>query len=447
MVKMGFLRTTPCEDTHVVRTYNGRKIMKGDKRENKKGLSTIVATLLIILLVLVAVGIVWVVVKNVLQQNSEKIMLGRVTVDLEISKADVINFTHIGVIVKRNVGRGEISGIVFIAYNTDESEAVRRNVSLQELEEQDFRIVLSVVNASHIKKVAIAPIFMTKSGKEFFGDIEDEWIFPEEIALPVCGDGIVHYTEDCDDSDTTSGDGCSVTCTIESGWDCSGEPSVCGLEPVCGDETREGSEGCDDGDTTPGDGCSATCTVESGWTCNTATPNVCTPSGGSTNYIWTGELLLNSGFESGNIENWYTNGAYFETTNNPQAGSYAVWYNHPSNVNYYIQQDVDLSAWAGYINTGDAVINATGYGRSLEYPNHDTTRIQIFFLNSGKGIIGVAARDTGYISNGAWWKDGVTEYAIPTGTSYLRVWGNTYDLDGSTSGSLDSFSVMLGYEL
>lgn len=45
----------------------------------------------------------------------------------------------------------------------------------------------------------------------------------------------------------------------------------------CGDGMREGSEACDDADTSPGDGCSATCTVESGWTCTTPlmAPSTC----------------------------------------------------------------------------------------------------------------------------------------------------------------------------
>ena len=43
----------------------------------------------------------------------------------------------------------------------------------------------------------------------------------------VCGNGIVEGGEDCDDGNTSSGDGCSLTCTIESGYFCSGSPSVC----------------------------------------------------------------------------------------------------------------------------------------------------------------------------------------------------------------------------
>ena len=40
-------------------------------KNNKKGLSTIVATLLIILLTLVAVGIIWIVIRNVVQTGTD----------------------------------------------------------------------------------------------------------------------------------------------------------------------------------------------------------------------------------------------------------------------------------------------------------------------------------------------------------------------------------------
>ena len=43
----------------------------------------------------------------------------------------------------------------------------------------------------------------------------------------VCGDGTVSGTEECDDGDLMSGDGCSATCTVEPGFACTGSPSVC----------------------------------------------------------------------------------------------------------------------------------------------------------------------------------------------------------------------------
>ncbi len=121
-----------------------------------------------------------------------------------------------------------------------------------------------------------------------------------------CGDEIVGCGEQCDDGNTTPGDGCSATCQFESnccvehdgnGCDdpaceadvCAVDPQccsignwgpnceigandlceVCGNPPHCGDGSLDdyGLEGCDDGDSLPGDGCSPTCTVEPGWTC------------------------------------------------------------------------------------------------------------------------------------------------------------------------------------
>jgi cysteine-rich repeat protein len=92
-----------------------------------------------------------------------------------------------------------------------------------------------------------------------------------------CGDGIVGGAEQCDDNNTTSGDGCSGTCTIESGYICTGVPSVC--TAICGDGVKVSTEACDDSNTTSGDGCSGTCTVESGYTC-TGNPSVCTATCG-----------------------------------------------------------------------------------------------------------------------------------------------------------------------
>jgi cysteine-rich repeat protein len=89
-----------------------------------------------------------------------------------------------------------------------------------------------------------------------------------------CGDGIVHSSEGCDDSNSTDGDGCSQSCQVEIGWDCSGEPSTCVV--VCGDGIVHSSEGCDDSNSTDGDGCSQFCQVESGWDCEHE-PSTCLP--------------------------------------------------------------------------------------------------------------------------------------------------------------------------
>ncbi|MFO0557965.1 MAG: DUF4215 domain-containing protein [Polyangiales bacterium] len=143
------------------------------------------------------------------------------------------------------------------------------------------------------------------------------------VCTAVCGDGMRVGPEaamnGCDDNNMTNGDGCSSTCTIESGFTCMGAPSMCaatcgdgmrvGTEAcddgnlmtetecpygtatctrcnadctmslmltggTCGDGVINGMEECDDGFALGGDGCSATCTREAGFTC-TGTPSVC----------------------------------------------------------------------------------------------------------------------------------------------------------------------------
>ena len=66
---------------------------------------------------------------------------------------------------------------------------------------------------------------------------------------PICGDGIIESGEQCDDGNTTSGDGCSSQCQIESCFTCVGQPSICTPAPA--------GTACDDGNA---------CTV--GETCN-----------------------------------------------------------------------------------------------------------------------------------------------------------------------------------
>lgn len=88
-----------------------------------------------------------------------------------------------------------------------------------------------------------------------------------------CGDGILLSTEECDDGNTVSGDGCSASCTIESGFQCSsGQPSLCWS--TCGDGVTAANEKCDDGNTVSGDGCSSTCKPEFGYICK-GSPSVC----------------------------------------------------------------------------------------------------------------------------------------------------------------------------
>ena len=64
------------------------------------------------------------------------------------------------------------------------------------------------------------------------------------VAIRPMGDGVIDLWEDCDDSNIADNDGCSYWGEVETGWECSSEPSICTL---CGDGVVEASEECDDG--------------------------------------------------------------------------------------------------------------------------------------------------------------------------------------------------------
>jgi len=90
-----------------------------------------------------------------------------------------------------------------------------------------------------------------------------------------CGDGIhVAGNETCDDGNTTDGDGCSSTCGIEEGWNCTTSPvfGTTSCKEVCGNKAKTSGESCDDGNTAAGDGCSVECTVEIGYNCSGGSP-------------------------------------------------------------------------------------------------------------------------------------------------------------------------------
>ncbi len=106
----------------------------------------------------------------------------------------------------------------------------------------------------------------------------DDKIAWYENTTPTCGNGAVRLGEECDDGNTDDGDGCSATCTVESGYACVGEPSLCGLDCnensipdecdlACGptDDPCD-VDGCGQSTDTNGDGmpddCGACCTAQ-----------------------------------------------------------------------------------------------------------------------------------------------------------------------------------------
>ncbi|MEZ4287734.1 MAG: BspA family leucine-rich repeat surface protein [Polyangiales bacterium] len=106
-------------------------------------------------------------------------------------------------------------------------------------------------------------------------------------AADVCGNSVLEVAEACDDGNVVDGDGCSSSCLLENGENCTdstqcvsgqcdvGVTDVCTSSSACGDGIIDDGEGCDDGNTDADDGCSDTCEVEGGFVCVNE-PSECT---------------------------------------------------------------------------------------------------------------------------------------------------------------------------
>jgi hypothetical protein len=187
--------------------------------KNSRGLSTIVLTLIIIVISLVAVGIVWVVVQNLLNSGSKEVGLGKFTINLDIVRA-YEQAGNISVNVKRLSGSGELTKIKFILSDGTNSETVTEDVILDEMKDKTFSIHPTEIAATNVASVSIAPVFNSE-GTETTGDIADTYNIISGGIAPEEGQG-------------TGGEGCVPQCGNYQ----------CGTDPVCGQSC--GSCGADE---------------------------------------------------------------------------------------------------------------------------------------------------------------------------------------------------------
>lgn len=94
--------------------------------KNKRGLSEIVITLIMVALVLVATGLVWFIVNGIIQGNQGKINVGAKCFDVNIQdtvlKCSGANNATCDVTVKRNAGGDSIAGVKLIFTNSSKTQ-------------------------------------------------------------------------------------------------------------------------------------------------------------------------------------------------------------------------------------------------------------------------------------------------------------------------------------
>jgi predicted esterase len=145
------------------------------KKKGNKGLSTIVVTLILIVLSLVAVGAVWIVVSNLLKGQSEQVGLDKINFEAGITSLSLDNSSNnVSIAVERKVGEANFVGMKFYFYNETGTEVITEYFTLTELAQKRFSFHLNM-NLSNLNKVSIVPLFGSEDGKEHLGNVEDTY--------------------------------------------------------------------------------------------------------------------------------------------------------------------------------------------------------------------------------------------------------------------------------
>lgn len=196
-------------------------------RDNR-GLSQVVTTIVVILLILVSVGIIWGVVNVFLNKGAESISLDSFMVDLKIESAKINYSSGIASIkVARGGGDGELSGIKIVVEDERNSEVFEESAAdLAPLAKRTYDLDLGsreFLDIATIKKIYIAPVYVSgSSGIEKTGAISDT----------ISGDDLNTIGNISDIGNSGVGDSGPIACNIDS--DCGSDTWIDGTR-ICSD--------------------------------------------------------------------------------------------------------------------------------------------------------------------------------------------------------------------
>lgn len=146
--------------------------------DNKRGLSQIVTTIILVLLILVAIAGIWAVVNSFLIKGSERINLDQFTINLKMKSASINYTTGIAeVSVFRDSGAGDLESIKFIVEDKKNSYVFERDAStLFELGTRTYTLDLTEADylaLREIYKISIAPVYVVGEGSSQLGSVSD----------------------------------------------------------------------------------------------------------------------------------------------------------------------------------------------------------------------------------------------------------------------------------
>jgi predicted ribosomally synthesized peptide with SipW-like signal peptide len=85
-------------------------------------------------------------------------------------------------------------------------------------------IIFNAIQSRNLETFKCSDLYQEVCGDEKDNDYDGQI----DEGCPYCGDGSINQTSEvCDDGNMMGDDGCSASCTIEEGYQCTGEPSTC----------------------------------------------------------------------------------------------------------------------------------------------------------------------------------------------------------------------------
>lgn len=134
--------------------------------KRKQGLSAIVTTLIIVLLALVAVGIIWVVISNVIDEGVTQVDLSSKCLKLDIKavSASCVSNTDCSVTITRGAGGEDIAGVKIVFYDgTTGGDVITSTGTLDVLATRSISNVDPVLPVIP-NSVKVSPYFIDDSG-------------------------------------------------------------------------------------------------------------------------------------------------------------------------------------------------------------------------------------------------------------------------------------------
>ncbi|MEK6841788.1 MAG: hypothetical protein AABX91_01410 [Nanoarchaeota archaeon] len=136
-------------------------------RMNKKGLDAIVTTIIIILLALVAIGIIWAVLRNVVQQGADQVDNNAKCISVDLKAVSVVPVVgqsgNYSVTLRRAAGGEAIGGVKVNIFNATANSGVSDfSVTLAPLDTK----TQTVVGVTGANKIEYTAFFTDASGNE-----------------------------------------------------------------------------------------------------------------------------------------------------------------------------------------------------------------------------------------------------------------------------------------